>query len=125
MNLFLACAVIVGFAALLERLPVQALVGDVKAEAEHAMAVLRNGSLDDESRGRNLRQSSLRLTRLALATAGLGAVALLAPLGVVRLLEIAGLGSLDGVLEILERSDFLFAATLVGIATFFLVHRRT
>lgn len=121
MDLLLAVLVVAAFAALLERLNVAATARHVSRRAGQILQVVRDSELDDRSKERALRRSSIDLFGLAAVILGLSAVAALIPLAAVWMLDGLGLASAAGVLAILERVDFLLAAIVVGSLAFFVV----
>ena len=114
MNLALAVLVVVGFAATLKLLDLSGRAMEVGRCSRECLLVLRDPTLGDDSKERQLQSYSVRLFRLLGILLGGGAVALGVPVVAVWLLEGWGVGSLAGVLSILQRIDFLVAATVLG-----------
>lgn len=123
MNLVLAVMVVVVFAGLMERLQIAPRARQATAAAGASVTALRNPELDDAAKEAVLQREALRLFRLFGVIAGLSVIALLVPFAGVVLLDKVGLGSFPAVLGILQRIDFLLAATLVGFGTFAAMRR--
>lgn len=123
MSLLLAVLVVVAFAVALEALGLPERAREVVRRSGECVHLLRDPSLDDAERERGLQRQAVRLFGLLGILAGGAALALGVPLAAVWLLERAGVASLPGVLEVLERVDFLLAACVVGGAAYFLARR--
>lgn len=123
MSFALAVFVVLAFAGVLEWLGLPDRAREVGTRAQRCLEVLRDGSMADAEKERRLQDQALRLLGLVGILGGGSALALGLPLGVVWLLERAGVASLDGVLGTLERVDFLAGTFLVAILGF-LIHRR-
>jgi membrane protein DedA with SNARE-associated domain len=88
-----------------------------------SLIVLRDPTLSDESKERQLREASLHLFKLlAYILLGTGA-ALGAPLTAVWGLQLLGFGSVAGTLAVLTRVDFIVAASLVATFAYLVGHR--
>lgn len=118
MSILSASLVVVVFAVLLERMHVASTAGRIADEAARSLRVFRDPSLDDEARARALRRNAIRLSGLSAAITGLSVIALLLPMGGVWVLDRAGLVSLSEVWTILQRVDFLIAATVAGTSAY-------
>ena len=123
MNVFLAALVVVAFALVVERLGLPARAREAAGRARESAEVLGDPDVEDDEKERRLRRQSLRLFGLVGVLAGGSALALGLPLGGVWLLERAGVGTLAGVLAVLERVDFLVGATVVGTAAYLVARR--
>ena len=123
MSLALAVGVVLGFAGVLHLLELPARAAEVGRRSGEALEILRDRELDDGAKERALRRHSVRLFALMGVLLGESALALGLPLGVVWLLDRAGLGSLAAVWGVLESPAFL-AATVVGGTALWLVGRR-
>lgn len=123
MSLLLALFVVAAFAATLEALSLPDRAREVMDRAGDSLRVLRDPGLSDAEKERRLRRQSVRLFGLLGILAGGSILALGLPLGVVWLLERAGVGSLAAVLSVLERLDFLAAVTVAGIGGWLLLRR--
>lgn len=120
MNLLLAVLVVLVFAILLARLRVGRLTRQVVNQGQKGFAILRDPALEDAEKEEALQRSALRLFGLFGAITGLSVTALVLPLGGIWLMQRVGIASLDGVLIILERWDFLLGATVLGTATYYM-----
>lgn len=82
--------------------------------SRRSLATMRDASLSDDDKEIAVRRHAYSLlVLLGILTAG-GAFALLAPLGLIWLLEFVGLFSLDGVLRVLMRVEFMVGAAILG-----------
>jgi hypothetical protein len=124
MNYVGSIAVVIMFVVLIYLLRLVRQAQEVLAISRDSMGVLRDASLDDEAKERFFQTSAIRLFRLLVLMLVGTAIALLAPIGVIWLLDLAGIVSLDAVLAILVRWDFIVAATVVGIVAYVLLERR-
>lgn len=117
--------VVVGlFVWLVHVLKLVPLAKDAIAISRRSAAIMGDSTLDDDAKETAIQQSAVRLIKLSFLLLVGSAVALAAPMGVIWLLEVVGLVSLDAVVTILLRSDFLVLATVVGIASFVVLERR-
>lgn len=121
MSFLLAVLVVVVFALVLERLELPARARETGRRAQESLDVLRDASLADRQKEEALQEHARRLFGLLRILAGGSLLALGLPLGGVWLLEQAGVSSLDAVLGVLERPDFLLGTTAVGIAGYLVV----
>lgn len=112
-----ALAVIV-FAVLLHVLGIVARTKTVVAIGRQATATMRDTSLSDRAKEEQMQRSSLQLFRLLALLVFGTLMAIAAPLGLVWLAGLAGLLSLDAVLEIFLRWDFILGSTILGVATY-------
>jgi hypothetical protein len=124
MNLLGAVIVVGLFIWLLDVLKLVPLATDAIAVSRRATATMRDSALDDEAKETALQQGALRLMKLSALLLVGSVAALAAPMGAIWLLELAGLMSLQGVVAILMRWDFLLLATVVGVAAFIVLQRR-
>lgn len=113
MSLALAVGVVLGFAGVLHLLELPARTAEVGRRSREALDALRDRDLDDDGKERLLRRLAVRLFVLMGILVGGSALALGFPLGVVWVLERAGVASLAAVLAVLESPGFL-AATVAG-----------
>lgn len=123
MSLVLAVMVVVTFGFTVDRLGLVDHTREVVARARECLQVLRDASLSDREKERALRDHARGLFRLMGVLVGGSAVAILLPLGVVWLLDEAGLWSLGAVLDVLERPDFLGATAVIGLVLFVVARR--
>lgn len=123
MNLLGCLIVILLFVFLIRRLNLVAYVHEVTARSRDAATIFRDPNLSDDEKEARMQKHSLRLLVLFVILVTGSAVALFAPIGVIWLLDLAGLFSLDGVLHTLMRWDFIAATTVLGIAVYFIVKR--
>lgn len=124
MSFVLAALVVVTFAAVLGWLDLPERAREATARARDSLEVLRDPSLDDRAKEEALQRQSLRLFRLLGVLAGGSVLALGLPLAGIWLLELGGAASLEAVLSVLERPDFLAGTTAIGIGLFLIVRRR-
>lgn len=115
---------VISFAAILEGLRLPWYARQVGDRARESLAVLRDAEIDDREKERRMQRQSLRLFGLLAILVGGSLVALGVPLGMVWGLEQLGVGSLGGTLDVLERWDFLLAATLLGGGAYWALSRR-
>jgi len=87
------------------------------------MAIVNDRKLNDHAKEKALQRSAVRLFKLLSLLLIGSAVSVLVPVAVVWLFDAIGLISLDAVLDMLQRWDFLLAATVIGFATFFTLRR--
>lgn len=123
MSFALAVFVVVAFAVTIERLDLTARGREAGSRAADCLAILRDATLDDAAKERRLQEHARRLFGLIGILGGGGALGILLPLGVIWLLERAGLASLGAVLGVLERVDFLVGTTVVALVGFLLYRR--
>jgi hypothetical protein len=124
MNYAGSIAVVIMFVVLIYVLRLVRQAQEVLAISRDSMGVLRDASLDDETKEKFFQTSAIRLFRLLLLMLVGTAIALLAPIGVIWLLDRAGIVSLDAVLAILVRWDFIVAASVVSIGAYIVLERR-
>lgn len=115
MSFLLAALVVVVFALVLERLRLPDRARETGERARASLDVLRDPELDDREKETALQEQSLRLFGLLGILLGGSLLALGLPLLGVWLLELAGVSSLEAVLGVLERPDFLLATVVVGV----------
>jgi hypothetical protein len=123
MNLLGALLVVVVFALLIH------FVGLIKNSIEvidcskESASVLSNPNLKDDVKEKILQKKAIRLFVL-FGMLILGSVAaLLIPIALVWFLDIIGILSFSDVLVILQRWDFLTAATVLGIIVFLIIKK--
>lgn len=86
--------------------------------SQKALQVIRDPRISDEQKQQLVQASSLKLFSLLAILVIFTAVAILIPVGIIWLAELGGLVSLDGVLGLMVRWEFMLAATAVGIAVY-------
>jgi len=123
MSLLLASLVVFAFALATEMFGLPRRAREVARRGRECVEVLRSRSMDDRAKERALQAEALHLFRLVVVLVLGGAVAMAVPIGAVWVLDGAGVGSLDGVLAILRRLDFLALVLLTGGAAYALVPR--
>lgn len=121
MSFLWAGFVVVAFTVTLERLRLAARAREVVTRATDCLNVLRDPSLDDNAKERILQHHTLGLFRLFGLLLGGGILALGLPLAVIWLLELAGVTSVEAVLSVLERIEFLASVTVLGAVAFLLL----
>lgn len=123
MSVIGASLVVAGFAVLAHYIGLLRWTGEVMGHVKKSMSVLKDSQLDDYAKEKALKSSSIKLFRLlGLLIVG-SATAVLAPVGLVWLLDAIDLMSLDEVMDMLMRWDFLMTATIVGLLTFFMLRK--
>lgn len=123
MNVVLAVFVVVAFAFTIERLSLPDRAREVVRRSSDSLEVLRNPALTDATKEVRLRRESVSLFRLLGLLVGGSLLAIALPLLVVWLLAKVGVSSLDAVLSVLERIDFLATVTVAG-TVLYLAYRR-
>ena len=118
MDLLGAMLVIVLFALLLHVVRLVPKTKEVMSIGQDAIATLRDEALSDDEKERRMQRDSLRLLWLLLVLVAGSLFALLTPLALIRLSEFAGLFSVEGVLDMFMRWDFILGGSLLGIATY-------
>lgn len=124
MNVVGAVAVVGLFIWLVHVLKLVPLAADAIAVSRRSAAILRDAALDDDAKEAAMQQGAVRLMKLALLLLIGSTAALAAPIGAVWLLESVGIMSVDGVVGILMRWDFLLLASVVGVGAFVALQRR-
>lgn len=119
MSLILATLVVVTFAVLLERLSVAGRARAVADRASTSLLVLRESRLSDDEKERALRRNAVYLFGQSGMIIGLSLLALSLPLGGVWLMDQAGWVAMSEVVAVLQRIDFLLAATLIGAGAYY------
>lgn len=123
MSVALAVAVVAVFAVVIHRLDLPDRAREVSRRAGECLEVLRDPSLADDVKEDTLQGQAVRLFGLFGSLAGGSALALGAPLAAVWLLDRAGLASWPGVLDTLQRLDFLTATVVVGLCGYLVARR--
>lgn len=123
MSVLLAVGVVVVFTVTIDRLSLPERGREVGHSAAECARVLRDRNLDDASKEKVLQRQAVYLFKLLGILTGGSLLALGLPFGGVWLLELLGIGSLAGVLDVLERIDFLAAATGIGLLAYFVTQR--
>ena len=114
---------VIAFLMILSTLRVVPRAGEVLLRSRAAVAELRSTTLTDEEKERAMRVHSGRLLGLFLVLSGSVLVAVAVPAGVVALLDLAGVLSLDQVLDRLASWQLLVAGTVLGVAVVALPRR--
>lgn len=118
-----AICVVVIFAILVGILQLPARAIEVVDRSSACMSIVRDPTMDDADKERELQNHALRLFHLIGILGGGSILALGLPLGAVWALDFAGLVSLTSVLSILQRLDFLLGTMIVGFAVAFVFGR--
>jgi hypothetical protein len=110
-----AVAVVAGFVFLLRALRLVPMALEVTSVSRAALAVVRDPSLDDDAKGERMQGHAKRLFGLFfLLTLG-AAAALALPIGLIWLLDRAGVLSYDNVMDLLLSWPFLLGTTAVAV----------
>ena len=118
-----AIFLVVGFVALIRIFGLVRKCGEVLDLARASLAVMRNPSLDDAHKERELQSHATRLFSLfVLLTAGAG-LALALPAGMIWILDALEVVSLRAVLDVTLSWQFLLGSTLVGVAAWRMTRR--
>lgn len=123
MNFLLAALVVVIFSVTIEWLDLAGRAREVVRRARDSVDIIREPSLDDETKERRLQEHAVRLFGLLGILVGGSLLALLLPLFGVWSLEQVGMASLSAVLSVLERIDFLAGAAVLGVLVYLVAHR--
>lgn len=123
MSVLLATLVVVAFALGVGWMDLPGRAREVGSRSREGLDALRDPALDDRAKEEALRGLALRLFGLLGRLVGGSLLALGLPLAAVWLLERAGVASLGAVLSVLERPDFLAAATGGGLLVYLVVRK--
>lgn len=123
MSFLLAALVVLGFALVVAALGLPGRAREAGERARESLSVLRDPALDDRAKERELRAQSVALFRLLGLLTGGSLLAIGLPLLGVRGLEAVGVSSLEAVLVVLARVDFLAGTAIVGTAGYLLFRR--
>lgn len=118
MDILGALLVIVVFAFLLHVVRLVPKTREVISIGQQAISTLQNAALSDDEKERSMQRDSLRLLRLLFVLISRSLVALLLPLALIWLSDLAGLFSFEGVLSLFMRWDFVLGSTALGVATY-------
>jgi len=124
MNLLGASLVVVLFALLVHVLRLVPRAKEAIVVSRASVDVMRDSALDDDVKEKALQKGAVRLLYLSFVLLTGSTVALAAPLGVIWLLDLLGLLSLETVTATLLRWDFILFATVVGVAAYIFFERR-
>ncbi|MFC1597317.1 hypothetical protein ACFL5Q_05180 [Planctomycetota bacterium] len=124
MNYLGALLIVAGFVVILRALNVVAKTMIVVETARHAVAVLRNPEMDDDAKEAAMQRYALNLFGLFFVLLFGSALAILTPVGIVYLLDLAELLSLSSVLETTLSWDFIAATTALSLVIWWLMRRR-
>ena len=125
MTIFYASLIVVVFIAIAHLLELPKQTTEVMQRSKAAAADLRSRTLSDEEKETLVQGHAIRLMRLFVMITGSCALALGVPIGIVALLELAGVAELEPVLEATITWEFLTASSLIICALVFVVRRRT
>lgn len=117
--------VVIVFAVLLDRMNIADHARRVTERSADSLNALRDPQLDDLTRERVLRGQAIGLLGLSAGIIGLSGIAVIVPLGVLWLMDLAGLASMPGVLAVLQRPAFLLVATAIGSGAYLVSRRLT
>lgn len=121
MNLLLALFVVVAFAATIDVLGLPQRAWTVVKQSRASLKVLRNPSLGDRAKEKALQRHARRLFGLLGILLGGSALSLGWPLLGVWGLEKLGVASLQEVLFVLQRADFLAGTAAAGLLGYLLI----
>ena len=124
MDLLGAVLVVVLFVVLLDVLKVVEQARSAISISRNSMETMRNAELDDDTKEREIQKGALGLFRLMLTMVISFGTALVAPMGVIWLLDRADFMSFEGVSAMLVRWDFMLGATVLGVGLFVVLNRR-
>jgi hypothetical protein len=113
-----ALMVVIIFAVLLHVFGLVDRASEVLSIGRRAAATLRDPTLSDADKERQMQQSSLKLFRLLAVLVIGSAAALLTPLALIWLADFVGLLSFGSVLDMFLRWDFIIGGTIIGIASY-------
>lgn len=123
MSWVLALFVVAGFALVFERLKLPEHAREAASRAHQSMRTLRDPELDDDGKEEALRDHAIQLFRLLGILLGGSILAIGLPLFPVWLLDLTGAASMDAVLAVLERPDFLAGVSVAGCLAYLTVRR--
>lgn len=123
MSFLLAALVVVAFALAIERLALPERARETGRRARQSLDVLRDPSLDDRQKEEALQEQARRLFGLLGILAGGSVLALGLPLAAVWLLELGGVASLEAVLGVLQRLDFLVGTAVAGVLAYLVIRK--
>jgi hypothetical protein len=123
-SFILAALVVIGFALIIHRAGVAALVRDVTRRARANYSVVSDRSLSDEQKERRLREETPLLLALLARIVIWSTLALALPLAAVWIIDRLGLASLTAVLDTFLRIDFIIAITAAGLVAAWWLRRR-
>lgn len=123
MTVALALLVVVGFVFVVLKTGVIGHASDARERARASVRVVRDPSLSDDEKERHLRRGAGPLFALFARIVASSVLSLALPLGGVWLLDRVGVGSLDDVIGLLVRIDFLVAVSVAGILAWWIVKR--
>lgn len=124
MNLIAAIFVVAMFVVLVYVLGIVERAREVVAISRESAGVMASKTLGDDDKEAAIQKNTLRLLSLLIRLTVGFAIALVAPIGVVWLVGLSGVVSVETVLAILVRWDFMAAATVFGIAAYFVLAGR-
>ena len=119
-----ASFVVITFAILSYYLGVISRSREAISIAQSAGKILRDNKIEDGDKEKILQRSSLRLFGLLGMLLFGSAIALLAPFGLLWVIEMAGYPIIDETLIMLQRWEFLVGATVVGFIVFYYMRQR-
>lgn len=113
-----ACLVVIAFAVLVHVTGLVTRTRAVVDVANGALRTVRDASLSDDQKEAAMQRSTVRMLGLLGVLVAGTAFALAAPIALVWVLDALELLSLDGVLAMLVRWEFLLGGTVLGIAVY-------
>jgi hypothetical protein len=119
-----ALFVVVAFIALAGLLQIPVRAQEVLGRSRRALADLRDPALEERAKERAVQGHALRLLWLFVVLTLSATLALALPLGVIALLDSAGLVSLRAVLELTVSWPFLIGTFVLGFAVWGLLRQR-
>lgn len=124
MNYLGALLIVVGFGAILHALKLVDKAREVVELARRSVSDLRNPELDDEAKEAAMRGYAKRLFGLFLILTLGSAVAVLIPVGVVYLLDVANLVSFTAVLETTVTWQFIAGTVVLYLVVWWVLRKR-
>lgn len=121
MNVALAIFVVIGFAVTIEYFALPERARTVGERGLSCLDVLQNASMSDREKEAALQKQAGRLFGLLGILLGGSALALGGPIAGIWVLDQMGIGSLNTVLSILQRLDFLAGTVIGGVLLYVIV----
>jgi hypothetical protein len=124
MSLIGSILIVVLFMVLLQVLRLVDRAREAIEVSRISMEIMRDASLGDEEKEVGIQRNALRLFRLLFILAFGFALALMAPVGIIWLLDLSGLLSLSAVLALMVRWDFILVTSVICVIYIVVVAKR-